>query len=155
MTQKIYGGDASGVMLLKRTSTTDLSAIISEILKWVRSKYQDDIYEELALAAIHNCIKYDSYVNDFRRYCFRSAVNACNAYMPSYYSSLDNLQLRKCDFEELISGLPEVSREICRLRFKHDMTFLEIGNNFGKTEGWARYKLADALHRLRKESICI
>jgi len=58
---------------------------------------------------------------------------------------------RKVALYRAIPALPEPSREVVHLRAFSDLSFKEIGDIFGKTEGWARITFYRAKAALRKE----
>ena len=58
---------------------------------------------------------------------------------------------RRAELYRAIHSLPEPAREVVHLRAFSDLSFKEIGDIFGKPEGWARVTFYRAKAALRKE----
>ncbi len=59
--------------------------------------------------------------------------------------------MQRLDLYKVIHNLPDPAREVVHLRIFADLSFKEIGDIFGKSEGWARVTYYRAKTALGKE----
>lgn len=88
----------------------------------------------------------NAYISHLRKEKRRKALTETKAYHePDLMSGLLETEIYKA-----VHSLPEPFRELILLRMHTDMSFAQIGEIFGKGEGWARVNFYRGKEKLKK-----
>ena len=125
------------------------------LYRWLLAKTGDpDVAEEITQETFYQAVLHaDSYDSSYRvsTWLCSIASNKLKEYYRKNPPKENYDELFRAELYRAIHSLPEPAREVVHLRAFSDLSFKEIGDIFGKPEGWARVTFYRAKAALRKE----